>query len=292
MDTREPMRVNRGRMTLRERIRRLRLYYRSGPLFRERMADPEVARWLPWLPARRQTDIAFVSGKRFRMNASDWPLLPSACRLERIGAQFEFLPDEKRIRIDGLTIHSPRWARDEASYFKEVFLDDVYGIRTRDLKGKTVVDVGAYVGDTALAFARRGASVHAVEPSGTFCRFIRKNLKANGLEGKVTLHEVGLAQQAGELEAGEDRLHFVEGVAYSLERLPSNIELLKLDCEGAEYHLLGDPRFLAHLAPREIRMEYHRGAGPVLAALKQAGYAARIEDDRGQVGLIRAERLR
>jgi len=33
--------------------------------------------------------------------------------------------------------------------------------------------------DTALAFARRGASVHAVEPSSTFCRFIRKNLKTN-----------------------------------------------------------------------------------------------------------------
>lgn len=279
------------RLTLRERIRRLRLYYRSGALFRERLVEPAVARWLPWRPGAQEAEIAFVSGKRLRLAARDWPLLPSACRLERIGAEFEFLADEKRIRIDGLTIHSPRWARNEANYFKEVFVDDVYGIRARDLTGKTVVDVGAYVGDTALAFARRGARVHAVEPSGTFCRFIRKNLRANGLDKRVTLHEVGLAEKAGERAVGEDRLHFVEGVAYALERLPAKIDVLKLDCEGAEYHLLGDARFLRHLAPLEIRMEYHRGAEPVLSALQRSGYAARIEAERGPVGLIRAERM-
>ena len=276
-------------MTLRERIRRLRLYYRSGALFRERLADPAVARWLPWRAAGEPVEIRFRTGRSFSLLARQWPLLPSACRLERIGAEFEFLDDAKRIRVDGLTLYSPLWARDEAAYYREVFLDDTYGVKGRDLSARTVVDVGAYVGDSSIAFARQGATVHAFEPSETFCRFIRRNLAENGLASRVTLHEVGLAERDGAQQTRTDRLRFTEGVAYVLSRLPREIALLKLDCEGAEYHLLGDPRFLAHLAPREIRMEYHRGAEGVTGPLERAGYRVEVLST-GPVGMIKASR--
>ena len=276
-------------MTLREGIRRLRLYYRSGALFRERLENPSVARWLPWRAADELVEIRFRSGRRLSLPARQWPLLPSACRLERIGAEFEFLQDAKRIRVDGLTLYSPLWARDEAAYYREVFLDDIYGIKRRDLSARTVVDVGAYVGDSSIAFARQGATVHAFEPSETFCRFIRRNLAENGLARRVTLHEVGLSERGGVEQTRTDRLRFAEGVAYALDHLPREIELLKLDCEGAEYHLLGDARFLAHLAPREIRMEYHRGAEGVAGPLERAGYRVEVLST-GPVGMIRASR--
>jgi hypothetical protein len=82
----------------------------------------------------------------------------------------------------------------------------------------------------------------------------------------------------------------VEGVAYALAKLPARIELLKLDCEGAEYHLLGDRRFLAHLAPREIRMEYHRGAEGVVEPLKRAGYEVELNGPAARVGLLVARK--
>ena len=277
-------------MTLRERARRLRLYYRSKELFRERLEDPSIARRLPWQPGDRIVELRFRSGRTMRMPARQWPLLPTACRLERIGAEFEFLEDAKRVRLDGLTLYSPLWARDEAAYYKEVFLEDSYGVQGRNLAGRAVVDVGAYVGDSTLAFARQGASVHAFEPSEAFCRFIRRNLAENEMAGRVTLHEVGLAERNQAVRTRHDQLNFVEGVAYALERLPRGVELLKLDCEGAEYHLLGDARFLAHLAPHEIRMEYHRGRDGVVEPLERAGYAVELKDPAAKVGLATARK--
>jgi hypothetical protein len=224
------------------------------------------------------------------MKPSCWPLLPSACRLAGIGADFEFLTDSKRIVVDGLTLYSPLWSREEASYYKEVLLDDSYGLKGKNLTGKVVVDVGAYVGDSTMAFARQSALVHAFEPSVTYCSFIRRNLAANSLESSVVLHPVGLAERAGELKVRNDLLQFVEGVSYAIERLPAGIDLLKLDCEGAEYHLLADSKFLGHLRPREIQMEYHRGPELVENYLARSGYSVELVSGSGPVGLLCAYR--
>jgi len=275
---------------LRERIRRARLYWNSRALFRECLADPGLAWRLPFTRTETRVPVRFVSGRIFTMPARHWPLLPLACRLERIGAEFEFLADEKRIRLDGLTLHAPLWTRNEADYLREVLLEDVYGAKKRSREGAVVVDVGAYIGDTTLAFARVGATVHAVEPSQVFCAFIRKNAVVNGLSERVIVHPVGLAASEREEAGASDTLRFVEGVDYALRHLPAGVDLLKLDCEGAEYHLLADPRFLGHLAPREIRMEYHRGAAPLLPLLEAAGYAIEPSDSTGEVGLLAARR--
>lgn len=273
-------------MSPRDTIRRWRLYYRSGALFHEVMAKPRLAWALPWLPGARDVEVEFRSGRRLRMRAADWEVLPIACRLERLGAQVELVDGAKRVRIDGLTLFSPLWDREEARNYQEVLVDDSYGIRARELAGKVVVDIGAYVGDSAAAFVRRGARVHACEPSETFCRFLRRNLAENGMSERVTLHEVGLAERAEVWERGYDRLRFVEGVSYALAHLPRAVDLLKLDCEGGEYHLLADGRFLQHLAPREIRLEYHRGPHGVVEPLRRAGYQVTMQRDSGSLGLL------
>ena len=271
-------------------VRMLRLYYKSTNLFRDCLADPGQASLLPWLSPERRIDVKFRSCRLFTMPAKHWALLPTACRLDEIGADFEFLDDSKRVRIDGLTLFSPLWTRNEAAYYQEVFLEDAYRVKNRDLRGQVVVDVGAYVGDTAIAFARRGATVHAVEPSETFCRYMRRNLAENGLADRVTVHDVGLSDREDEFEIRNDRLRFKEGVGYALAHLPARVDVLKLDCEGAEYFLLGDPRFLDHLAPREIRMEYHRGPAGAVEPLERAGYGVKLHGQASQVGLLTAER--
>jgi hypothetical protein len=275
---------------LRERIRRARLYWNSRALFRECLADPGLAWRLPFAPSDASVQVRFTSGRTFAMPAHHWPLLPTACRLERMGAEFEFLADEKRIRLDGLTFHAPLWTRNEADYLREALLEDVYGAKERPWDGAVVVDVGAYIGDTALAFARMGATVHAVEPSQVFCGFIRRNAAVNGLTERVIVHPVGLAEREREETTANDTLRFVEGVDYTLRHLPAAVDLLKLDCEGAEYHLLADRRFLGRLAPREIRMEYHRGAAPLLPLLQAAGYTVEQNAPAGEVGLLAARR--
>ncbi|MDW8467681.1 MAG: FkbM family methyltransferase [Burkholderiales bacterium] len=212
-----------------------------------------------------------------------------ACRLDGIGAEFEFLENEKRIRLDGLTFCSPLWTRNEADYLREVLIEDVYGAKSGRWDGAVVVDVGAYIGDTAVAFARAGATVHAIEPSQVFCAFLRKNALANGVGERVIVHPVGLGEGERSESTEHDTLRFVAGVDYTLRHLPRNVRLLKLDCEGAEYRLLSDARFLAHLAPREIRMEYHRGAAALLPLLRAAGYEVDAQSE-AQVGYLTAQR--
>jgi FkbM family methyltransferase len=277
-------------MAIRDDIRRLRLYFKSMPLFQEHLESTALTWWLPFLPAGAEVKISMNQGRVLNLKAGNWPLLPSACRLQSIGAEFEFLAECKRVEIDGLTIYSPLWSREEASYYKEVLLDDVYAIKVRDLRGAVVVDVGAYVGDSVLAFARQGAFVHAVEPSVSFCGFIRKNVEANNFSDTVRLHEIGLSAREEDVASGNDSLHLVEGVGYTLNHLPEAVDVLKLDCEGAEYHLLADPRFLMHLRPKEIRMEYHRGKDPLMGYLSKAGYSVEHLSGTGPVGLLCARR--
>lgn len=125
-------------------------------------------------------------------------------------------------------------------------------------------------------------------PSITYCGFIRRNLAANRLEANVLRHEVGLAEREEQVVSRNDRLLLVEGVDYVLKHLPRNIDILKLDCEGSEYHLLANPRFLNHLRPREIRMEYHRGASAIASHLREAGYSLEFNSDDNPVGLLYA----
>lgn len=271
--------------------RRFRFYCKSWPLFKDSLLLPIQAIYFPFLPKNISVNIRFKSGRNVMINSIHWPLLPSACRLDNIGAKFQFLKDAKLTQIDGLNIYSPLWTRNEAIYFKEIFLDDVYEIKKRNFKKSVVVDIGAYVGDSALAFARQGATVHAIEPSEVFCKFIRRNFKKNSLSKQLILHEVGLADITEKILIQNDRLHLVEGINYTIKNLPKKIDLLKMDCEGAEYYLFANDRFLMHLQPKEIQMEYHRGAKLILKYLKNLGYKAYVSSGSKSVGIIKAYQI-
>jgi len=278
-------------MTLREKIRRYRLYYKSGQDFAASLADPGVARWLPFGRQSGTVDIALRSGRHVALPRAHWDLLPLVCRLDQIGATVEIQPDLKKVTVGDTVLYSPLWTRAEPSYYKEVFQDDIYGTRGRDRSGEVVVDVGAYVGDSAVAFAQAGATVHAFEPLASLARCIAANARANGLEDRIVVHPIGLADADGTLPTREDVLHLVEGVGYALAHLPANIDVLKIDCEGAEYYLFGNPAFLDHLQPREIRMEYHRGPAPLVSLLEARGYAVQHDPAALGVGLLTAVRI-
>jgi FkbM family methyltransferase len=189
---------------------------------------------------------------------------------------------------------------------KETLLDrfyEKYGFVLQD--GWTVIDIGGGVGDftTLAAHNHPGSRVHAFEPTPGSFALLQENLKANGIEN-ACVYPAAVWSNDGEVEidtgSGEpvqftsrlsDGLHpssngkvIVPG--YSLETVlaktgAERCDLMKLDCEGAEYEILFKaPDSILRRIDR-IVMEYHDNAGPYTHAdmarfLKDKGYRVSV----------------
>jgi len=144
-----------------------------------------------------------------------------------------------------------------------------------NVNGKVVIDVGAFVGDSAIYFILRGARrVIAVEPHpGAYAEML-DNVKLNNLERVIVPVNAGLASKPGKIciedvsvEATSATYHgsgnCINAVpAVTLSELISrfNIDVgnavLKMDCEGCEFDIiLNDYEHIKLF--KELILEYH-----------------------------------
>jgi FkbM family methyltransferase len=144
-----------------------------------------------------------------------------------------------------------------------------------DVNGRVVVDVGAYIGDSAIYFALRGARrVIAIEPHpGAFSEML-DNIKLNNMEGVIIPINAGLASKSGKVcienidvsDAGVtyhrpgDCPVTVPAVTLSelINRFSINVDnaALKMDCEGCEFDVILNDYEHVRLF-RELILEYH-----------------------------------
>jgi FkbM family methyltransferase len=132
-----------------------------------------------------------------------------------------------------------------------------------------VVDVGAYIGDFTMQMARacpRGRVI-AVEPIGENVRMIAVQSLLNGFEN-VTRVQAALGNCEGqtEIHLGGTSAYWGTGPSETvrLTTLPrlvrelaiDQIDLLKLDCEGAEWDIFAASEEVLPLV-RQICMEFH-----------------------------------
>ena len=141
----------------------------------------------------------------------------------------------------------------------EVFVQEVY---KADFKNKVVIDVGAYLGESAIYFAINGAKkVIALEPDEENYKLALMNIKENGLDNKIVLLNNALAPKEGVINLYRyisspngssidlnnmvklnDEFLVKQVEAITLDQLrkmaSERIGLLKLDCEGCEYSVL------------------------------------------------------
>lgn len=163
----------------------------------------------------------------------------------------------------------------------EIFVMDVYRCpkSLSPASVRHIVDVGSNVGYSLLYWKARypAAVIDAFEPHPDHIEVLRRTIKLNGFDDRVTIHPVAAGTSNGIsllLSAGVasalvtrhgqhnkgchldcisvDVVDFFETVG------GSQVDLLKLDCEGAEYPLLMDPRF-EKLNVRNLVMEWHAG---------------------------------
>jgi len=160
-----------------------------------------------------------------------------------------------------------------------VFLEDIeamYGVL--DVKGRAVADVGAYLGETAVFFAKRGARyVYAYEP--VFHEYAELNLWLNGVAKVAEVRPYGLWHE-------EDVLH-VEVAGAGTGLAPGGLEIkvrplaealkevdaVKMDCEGCEWALLATPCDVVRRV-EEYVIEVHGPAAPILRKMERCGYRA------------------
>jgi len=161
------------------------------------------------------------------------------------------------------------------------------------LRGATVIDVGAWVGDSALRFASLGASkVFAVEPDPVNFQGLIENIELND-QFKDRIKVLNLALGSGKI------LRFRRDYAYSgnpsayilssgevfevksaiLEELLDilgleDVDYLKVDCKGCEHEMFKDPGVLRRFST--IKIEYTYNPTRLASILREQGFKVKI----------------
>ena len=179
-----------------------------------------------------------------------------------------------------ITIHLP--PNNLGDPINEIFWRGDYS--SLDVQDKIVIDIGGFVGDSAIYFALKGATkVIMLEPSPKLFEYALRNIKENNLEEKIiplnaayggkeeTLIDENLAI-GGLLKQDENGVKIRQ---YTLEELVKNYYIdravLKMDCEGCEYALLDEPDNVFNKID-ELQIEYHYGYKTLLSKLELVGF--------------------
>jgi FkbM family methyltransferase len=209
-------------------------------------------------------------------------------------------PHELRFETRGLEVTCPNKAGARVPVY-EIFAEDAYriGELTHDLGSEpTVLDIGAQVGcfSVALASAVPGARVHAYEASPVTAKWLRRNVRANGLDDRVAVHEQAVGGVGGTLEfwdngqasglngdasSGGQRIEVpCVAVADAVRIAGPSVDLVKIDTEGAEYSIVLDSPTAAWSDVRRVVMEYHDVADHSWAELREYFAAAGLREVR------------
>ncbi len=154
--------------------------------------------------------------------------------------------------------------------FISVFLDDAYRlseIARRFGAAGTVADIGANVGWFSLA-ARAffpAAEIHSYEPNPIPAATLKKNTRqldrfhfypeaVGGTEGMVDIVHNGESNLGVSVPGRSVRQVSLREV---VRRCGGQVDVLKLDCEGAEWSMFADPAPWQGIAT--VTMEYHLG---------------------------------
>ncbi len=200
-----------------------------------------------------------------------------------------------------------------AGTFAVVFIRREYGV-FRDLR--TIVDIGANMGTFAVYAAGLcpQARILCVEPEPRNYARLQEHLRMNNLSDRVTALPLAIGGRAGprrlalrdspvhSLIAEQSDAQFLEVPCTTLPELlrengMTQVDLLKINCEGMEYEILETLTAADVAGIDRIRMEYHnldggRRNGPAARArLEELGFhIERYSRYRDSSGFIWARR--
>ena len=203
---------------------------------------------------------------------------------------------------NGLKIHMSEHPHDTISIFV-VFVRNDYGpIQS----GASVIDIGANIGIFSLYAAQnKAARVFSYEPCSESFVILLNNIQANRLENTVFARQLAIVgRPLGKVRFPvrssmynailtdtdtADEFEWVETA--SLKNIVSesgSIDLLKIDCEGAEYDIIFAGGENEYSRIHKLRLEYHRGKAEMLDThLRLYGFVRRrAKSDTAQSGNV------
>ena len=240
-------------------------------------------------------EIRFKSGGKFLAKKSniseiittiEYLDLPSAVR-EKFFARMEgkavsFKMGSKRLKVG---VESAR------SIISEAYLNTHGGI---DVRGRVVLDIGAYIGDSPIYYALIGNARHiyALEPNVHLYNLGLENIKRNGLSQKISMLNLAASGEDGSVRIPKSETNFGEKKigkgaasergnydvirAISLDSLVAKFKIkdgaLKIDCEGFEYEIIKGASSAAIKSFQTIHIEYHFGYLDLTKRLISEGY--------------------
>ena len=186
-----------------------------------------------------------------------------------------------RALASGWTYRGGRWEKGGVKFVHmywpiiETFEEDQYDMA--DVRGKQVVDVGAFVGDSAIYFALKGAErVYTIEPYPLAYEELVRNVDLNGLRGRaiplnlaisyvdeyvsippgLDVSEVPVTLFKGPGEGRAALKVRAAGLGDVVRGYGVRPDVPKMDCEGCEYDvILRDYDTVSQF--EQVMFEYH-----------------------------------
>lgn len=211
----------------------------------------------------------------------------------------------RRIQVAGkrVSLHYPPDHGAQADFFA-CFIRNDYGLGNQLPRVRTILDIGANVGFFSMAARGRypDATIHAYEPNPR----VIETLRANAAPLRIAIHAEAVGNRAGFVQmidegaSNQARTSAAQNggiplvtLDTAIERLGGSVDLLKLDCEGAEWDLfeLDD----AWKRVRNVRMEYHLFRGETVerveSALQRLGFETIHWQRDAGFGMVWARRV-
>ena len=219
----------------------------------------------------------------------------------------------KMSNIDGSNITCRLKSGFDLGHLDEIWVNQVYGSYFRKMN---IIDIGASNGDSSIFFAKRGAKrVIAFEPDKKSFALASENIKDSSVEEIVSIHYMAVSTYTGQTKLyvygknpngnSIDRAKMlgIEGDVISEEDIEcislkevikafkgENIDMLKMDCEGCEYSVLGSLKESDFVWIKNVYLEYHNGIQNLPEILKRNGFNCHIIGDTNRMGYIVASR--
>jgi FkbM family methyltransferase len=197
---------------------------------------------------------------------------------------------------------------------REVFGNKIYHQCIDKLtEDSIVIDIGGHIGTFSVLVAKQnnGVIVYSYEPFEENFQLLRENVVLNGMEQRVRMFNCAVGGVKGErivfstLSSGASSLYEQKGRKILIKVLSlkdifadhtiPRCDLLKVDCEGAEYEILYSTPKEIFAKIRLIAMEFHEqygtGKGKELKQfLERQGFDTNMTGETS--GLIYAEKVK